>query len=101
MGAIPEANYGICLGAFLPFNNVELNFVAFLERFVAVQLNCGIVDEYIRPVVASNESVALGVVKPLDLTFVLSHRLLPSLLLEFLVKKIRVGLRGDPIRYVL
>jgi hypothetical protein len=37
------------------------------------------VDEYIRPVFASDESVALGVVEPLDLTFVLSsHRLLPS-----------------------
>jgi hypothetical protein len=31
------------------------------------------VDEYIRPIFASDESVALGVVKPLNLSFVLSH----------------------------
>jgi hypothetical protein len=36
------------------------------------------VNEYIRPIVASNESVAFGVVKPLDLPFELSHRLLLS-----------------------
>jgi hypothetical protein len=36
-------------------------------------------DEYIRPVFTSDESVALGVVEPLDLPFVLSHRLLLSL----------------------
>jgi hypothetical protein len=35
------------------------------------------VNEYIRPVFASDESVALGVVEPLDLSFVLSHRFLP------------------------
>ena len=35
--------------------------------------------QYIRPVFTSYESVALGVVEPLDLPFVLSHRSLPSL----------------------
>jgi len=79
VGAVPEANHRIRLRAFLPFDDVELHIVAFFKRFVAVQLDCRIVDEYIRPVLASDESVALGVVEPLDLTFVLSHRLLPSL----------------------
>jgi hypothetical protein len=37
-------------------------------------------NENIRPVIASDESVALGIVKPLDLPFVLSHRLPLSLL---------------------
>ena len=78
-GAVPEANNSIRLGTFLPFDDVKLDLVAFFERFVSVQLNCRIVDEYIRPVFASDESIALGVVKPLDLPFVLSHRLLPSL----------------------
>jgi hypothetical protein len=32
-------------------------------------------DEYIWPVFTSDESVALGVVEPLDFAFVLSHRL--------------------------
>jgi len=37
-------------------------------------LNCRVVDENIRPVITSDESVALGVVEPLDFAFVLSHR---------------------------
>jgi hypothetical protein len=39
MGAIPEADYGIRLWAFLALDNVELDLIAFLERFVSVQLN--------------------------------------------------------------
>jgi len=39
-GVFPEADYGIRLRAFLTFNNVELDLVAFFERFVPVQLNC-------------------------------------------------------------
>jgi hypothetical protein len=35
-------------------------------------------NENIRPVFTSDESVALGVVEPLDLSLVLSHRFLPS-----------------------
>jgi hypothetical protein len=37
------------------------------------------VDEYVWPVFTPDESVAFGVVEPLDLSFVLSHRLPPSL----------------------
>jgi hypothetical protein len=36
---IPIADYGIRLRAFLTFNDIELDFVAFFERFVSVQLN--------------------------------------------------------------
>ena len=79
MSSVPEANHSICLGAFLALDDVELDLIAFFERFVSVQLNRRVMDKYVRPVFASDESVALGVVKPLDLTFVLSHRLLPSL----------------------
>jgi hypothetical protein len=75
---VSETNHGICLGTLLALNNVELDFIAFFERFVPVQLDCRVMDKYIWPVFASDESVALGVVKPLDLPFVLSHRLLPS-----------------------
>jgi len=71
--SIPETDYGVRLRAFLAFDNVELDFIAFFERFVSVQLNRRVVDEYIRSVVTSDESVALGVVEPLDLAFVLSH----------------------------
>jgi hypothetical protein len=76
--AIPIADDAIRLRAFLAFNNIELDFIAFFERFVPIQLNRRVVDEYIRPVFASDESVALGVVEPLDLSLVLSHRFLPS-----------------------
>jgi hypothetical protein len=77
-GTIPIADDGIRLRAFLAFNDVELDVVAFFERFVPIQLNCRVVDEYIRPVIPSDESVALGVVEPLNLSLVLSHRFLPS-----------------------
>ena len=82
MGAVSEAKNAISLRAFLALNDVELDLIAFFERFVSVQLNRRVMDEYIWPVFASDESVALGVVKPLDLTFVLSHRLLPSLVVR-------------------
>ena len=69
----------IRLRTFLTLNDVELNVIALFQRFVSVQLDRRVVDEYIRPVFTSDESVALGVVEPLDLPFVLSHRLLLSL----------------------
>jgi hypothetical protein len=78
VGAIPEADNSIRLGAFLAFDYVEFDLIAFFERFVSIQLNCRVVNEYIRPIFTSDESVALGVVEPLNLTFVLSHRFLPS-----------------------
>ena len=80
MGGIAIADYGVRLRALLALHNIELDFVAFLKRLVPVQLNCGIVNEYIRPVFASDESVALGVVEPLHLSLVLSHSFLPSFL---------------------
>ena len=79
VGGIPEADDCVRLGTFLALDDVKLHIVALFERFVSIQLNCRVVDEYIRPVFASDESVALGVVKPLNLTFELSHWLPPSL----------------------
>ena len=91
MGVIPEADYGIRLRTLLALDYIEFDLIAFFERFVPVQLNCRVVNEYIRPVVASDESVALGVVKPLDLSFVLSHRFLPS----FFFLRGYDGIRGE------
>jgi hypothetical protein len=91
-GSIPETDYGVRLRAFLAFDNVELYFIAFFERFVPVQLNRRIVNEYIRPVVASDESVALGVVEPLDLSLELSH----WMCLSFLLRVDTVGIEGNP-----
>ena len=78
--SIPQTNHCIRLGTFLSFDYVEFDLIAFFERFVAVQSDCRVVDEYIRPIFASDESVALGVVKPLYLPFVLSHSFLSFLL---------------------
>src|ERR1039458_4721813 len=89
-----EADHCIRLGTFLTLDDVEVDVIALFQRFVPVQLNRRIVDEYIRPVFASDESIALGVVEPLDLPFVLCHRLLPSLVLRFRSEERRVGEEG-------
>ena len=78
-GGVPEPKNRVGLGTFLALDDVKLHVIALFQSFVAVQLNCRVVDEDIGAVIATDESVALGVVEPLDLAFVLSHRLLPSL----------------------
>jgi hypothetical protein len=78
-GCVLEADYSIRLGTFLTLDDVKLDVIALFQRFVSVQLNRRVVNEYIRPVFASDESIALGIVEPLDLPFVLGHRLLLSL----------------------
>ena len=78
-GGVLEADYTVRLRTFLTLDDIELDLIAFFQCLIAVQLYRRIVDEHIRPVIASDESVSLGVVEPLDLAFVLSHRLLPSL----------------------
>jgi hypothetical protein len=75
MGGVPQPEYSIGLWTLLTLNDVELDVIALFQSFVSVQLNCRIMNEYVRPVFTPDESVALGVVEPLDLTFVLSHRL--------------------------
>jgi len=78
-GVIPEPDYRIRLRTFLTLNDIELDLIVLFQRFVSIQLNRRVVDEYIRPIVAADESVALSVVEPLDLPFVLSHGTLPFL----------------------
>ena len=78
-GANTHANHRICLWPFLALNDVEFHFVAFFQGFIAVELNRRVMHENIWPVITSDESVALGIVEPLNLTFELSHRLPPSL----------------------
>ena len=78
-GVIPQANDGIGLRSFLALNDVELHVIALLQGLVALQLYRRVMNENVWPVITSDESVALGVVEPLHLTFELSHRLPPSL----------------------
>jgi hypothetical protein len=77
--SVLEASHRIRLRAFLSFDYVELDLIAFFECFVPIQLDCRVVNEYIWPVFPSNESKTFGVVKPPNYSFVLSHTLLPSL----------------------
>ena len=79
MVSVLKVCHCIRLRAFLSFDYVELDLIAIFERFVPIQLDCRVVDEYIRPVFASDESEALGVIKPLNNSFVLCHKFPPSL----------------------
>jgi len=74
-----QAYHCIRLRPLLALNNIEFDFVAFFQGLIAVQLDRRVMNEDIWPVITSDESVALGVIEPLDLTFELSHRLPPSL----------------------
>ena len=61
-----------CLKAFGAFEQVELHGFTFIQRSVAVLLDCGEVDEHIFPRGALDESISLRPVEPLHCTF-LSH----------------------------
>jgi len=93
VSGVPEADHCVRLRTFLALNDVELDLIALFQSLVSVQLDGGIVNEYVRPVIASYESVALGVVKPLDLPFVLSHRLLLSCIVREVAASVLTGER--------
>ena len=46
-------SYLIGLGAFAALDDVELYFIAFLEGFVAVELNGAVVDEDVRSIITA------------------------------------------------
>src|ERR1700755_1229190 len=81
-GCVPLPDYPVRLRTLLPLNDVEFHVIALFQSLVTIQLDCRVVNENIWPVITSDESVALGVVKPLHLAFVLSHRVLPFLPLD-------------------
>ena len=81
-GCVSQPDNRVRLRSFLPLNDVEFDVIALFQSLVTIQLNRRVVNENIWPVIASDESVALGVVEPLDLAFVLSHRVLPFLPLD-------------------
>jgi hypothetical protein len=81
-GCIPESADRVGLGSLLTLDDVELHVIALFQSFVTIQLDRRVVNENIWPVITTDESVALGVVEPFDLAFVLSHRVLPFLRLD-------------------
>ena len=79
MGGVPKSDYCVRLGTFLALDDIEFDVIALFQSFVAVQLDCRVMYEYIRSVIAPDESIALGIIEPLYFPFVLSHWRLPSL----------------------
>jgi len=72
-----------CLETFRSLEQVELNRFAFVQRAIAVFLDCGEVNENVFACGALNEPVSFGPVKPLYCTL-LSHKVLLSpLVIEF------------------
>jgi hypothetical protein len=75
-----EAEDRVCLGTFLALNDVKFDVITFFEALISVELDCGVVDEDIGAVFASDESITFCVVKPFDLAFISSHVPCPFLL---------------------
>jgi hypothetical protein len=73
----------ICLRALLPLDDVELDVIALFEGFVAIELNRAVVHEDVRPIIPADETVALRIVEPLHLAFVLGHVSVTSLQSRF------------------
>src|ERR1051326_2254344 len=57
-----------CLRTLGAVDDFEFNRLAFFQGPETVATDCGIVHEHVATTLAFNETVALGVVKPLDLT---------------------------------
>jgi hypothetical protein len=55
----------LCLPALGAFDHVKLDLLSFLEAAEAGRLNRGEMYEYILSILAADETIALGVVKPL------------------------------------
>jgi hypothetical protein len=67
------SNNLVRLRALLALDNVELDIIAFLEAFIAINLDGTVMDEDIRSVVPPDETISLCVIEPLNLAFMLSH----------------------------
>ena len=61
------------LRSFLALRNFELNYITFLEAFIAIRGDCAVVDKNIRSIVPTDETVAFRVIEPLDRTFQTFH----------------------------
>ena len=61
------------LRTLLALDDLKFHVIAFRQALVAFAGDAGIMNKYIGPVVASDETVPLGIVKPLHFTFNSSH----------------------------
>lgn len=62
-----------CLWAFLTLSYFKLHSVTFLQALVALGSNRAVMHKDIRSIFAADESVALGIIEPLDRTFQSFH----------------------------
>jgi hypothetical protein len=65
----------IGLGALGALDHIELDLVTLTKGLVAILEDGGVVDKQIGPVLPTDETITLCIVKPLDDAFVLSHDL--------------------------
>src|ERR1700728_4188338 len=77
--SLHAALHVVCLWPLLPLDDVELDFVALFERLVAIELNGAVVHEDVGPIIPADETIALRIVEPLHLAFVLGHVSVTSL----------------------
>ena len=61
--------------AFRSLRDIELHFLAFLQRLETITLDDAVMHEYILAILRRDEAIALGVIKPLHFPF--CHSLLP------------------------
>ena len=56
------------LRTFRPLNNFKLYRISFLQSPVTFAVDCCVMDKNVRTILASYETVSLGIIKPLDST---------------------------------
>jgi hypothetical protein len=62
-----------CLRTFLSLGDLELYLITLLQAFVSLGADCTVMNKYIRSIIAADEPVSFGVVKPLDGSFQTFH----------------------------
>jgi hypothetical protein len=61
------------LGPLLSLDNLEFHGVAFLQAFVTLRCNGGIVDKYVRSAIMAYKTEPFCIVEPLDCPFQTIH----------------------------
>ena len=73
LGRFFRAGDLIGLRPLLSLDDIEFDLVTFFQTFIAVKLDCAVMNENIRSIIAADKSIAFCVVEPLHFSFVCSH----------------------------
>jgi hypothetical protein len=65
------------LRSFRTLDDFELDQISFLQSAIPVANDCGVMNKYIRAIIAPDETVALRIIEPFDSS---SHRDCPPML---------------------